>query len=50
MKLSRIHPLNADADGNIRTIRSVYGKCGFDSIFRSTGHGISGVLFVYETE
>lgn len=29
------------------TIRSVYGKCGFDSVFIGTGHGIMGVIEVY---
>lgn len=30
------------------TIRGVYGKCGFDSVFISTGHGITGIIEVYD--
>ena len=30
-----------------RTIRAVYGKCGFDSVFRPTGQGITGIVEVY---
>lgn len=30
------------------TIRGVYGKCGFDSVFICTGHGITGVIEVYD--
>jgi len=30
------------------TIRGVYGKCGFDSVFIGTGHGITGVIEVYD--
>ena len=30
------------------TIRGVYGKCGFDSVFICTGHGITGIIEVYE--
>lgn len=29
------------------TIRGVYGKCGFDSVFIGTGHGITGIIEVY---
>ena len=29
------------------TIRSVYGKCCFDSVFVSTGHGITGIIEIY---
>ena len=29
------------------TIRAVYGKCGFDSVFVQTGHGITGIIEVY---
>lgn len=29
------------------TIRSVYGKCSFDSVFICTGHGITGIIEVY---
>lgn len=32
------------------TIRGVYGKCGFDSVFLNTGHGITGIVEVYEAE
>ena len=50
MKKYRIVGTNLDADGNSRTIRSCYGKCGFDSMFRSTGHGITGVVLIYENK
>lgn len=30
------------------TIRRVYGKCGFDSVFLNTGHGITGIVEVYD--
>ena len=30
------------------TIRAVYGKCGFDSVFVQTGHGITGIIEVYD--
>lgn len=30
------------------TIRGVYGKCGFYSVFIGTGHGIMGVVEVYD--
>ena len=30
--------------GNAKTIRACYGQCGFDSVFRSGGHGITGVM------
>ena len=30
------------------TIRGVYGKCGFDSVFIGTGHGITGIIEVYD--
>ncbi len=50
MKQSRQYGINVDAEGNSRAIRAVYGKCGFESIFLPTGHGITGVKFVYETE
>ena len=29
------------------TIRSVYGKCGFDCVFVSTEHGITGITEIY---
>lgn len=50
MKQSRQYGINVDAEGNSRAIRAVYGKCGFESIFLPTGHGITGVKLVYETE
>lgn len=36
-------------DGNdvSSAIRAVYGKCGFDSVFIKTGHGITGIVEVY---
>ena len=36
-------------DGNdvSSAIRAVYGKCGFDSVFVQTGHGITGIIEVY---
>ena len=43
-------PINIDKDGNAKAIRACYGKCGFDSIFIPTGHGITGIMRVYETE
>lgn len=30
------------------TIRSVYGKCGFESVFLNTGHGVTGIVEVYD--
>ena len=30
------------------TIRSTYGKCGFNSVFINTGHGIIGIVEIYE--
>lgn len=48
--MKRNKPINADIDGNFRSIRACYGKCGFDSIFRTTGHGISGVMMLYEID
>lgn len=32
------------------TIRGVYGKCGGGSVFLNTGHGITGIVEVYESE
>ena len=29
-------------------IRAAYGKCGFDSVFICTGHGITGIIEVYD--
>lgn len=39
--------INTIGQGNSRTIRAVYGKCGFDSVFRPTGQGITGIVEVY---
>lgn len=50
MKHCRLLIINGDANGNTRAIRAVYGKCGFDSIFLPTGHGITGVMVVYECD
>lgn len=32
------------------TIRGVYGQCGGGSVFLNTGHGITGIVEVYESE
>lgn len=32
------------------TIRRVYGQCGGGSVFLNTGHGITGIVEVYEAE
>ena len=36
--------INADSNGNARAIRACYGQCGFDSVFRGGGQGITGVM------
>lgn len=36
--------INADTNGNARAIRACYGQCGFDSVFRGGGQGITGVM------
>ena len=36
--------INTDADGNAKAIRACYGQCGYDSVFRGTGQGITGVM------
>lgn len=36
--------INTDADGNAKAIRACYGQCGYDSVFRCTGQGITGVM------
>ena len=36
--------INTDANGNAKAIRSCYGQCGYDSVFRGTGQGITGVV------
>lgn len=30
------------------TVRSAYGKCGFNSVFINTEHGITGIVEIYE--
>lgn len=35
---------NTDSNGNDKAIRAFYGKCGFDSVFRGGGQGITGVM------
>ena len=35
---------NTDSNGNSKTIRACYGQFGFDSVFRSGGQGITGVI------
>lgn len=44
----RIIFINDDSKGLSRSIRSCYGKCGFMSFLISTGHGITGVVEIYE--
>ena len=36
--------INTDSNGNAKAIRACYGKCGFDSVFRGGGQGITGVM------
>lgn len=36
--------INTDSNGNSKTIRACYGQCGFDSVFRNGGQGITGVM------
>ena len=36
--------INTDSDGNAKAIRACYGQCGFDSVFRGGGQGITGVM------
>ena len=36
--------INTDANGNAKAIRACYGQCGYDSVFRGTGQGITGVM------
>ncbi len=40
--------INTDMGGVSRSIRACYGKCGRTSVFSSTGHGITGVVEIYE--
>ena len=35
---------NPDSNGNVKAIRACYGQCGFDSVFRGGGQGITGVM------
>lgn len=42
--------MNTDSEGCCRSIRSVYGKCGVNCVFISTGYGVTGVCEIYETE
>lgn len=36
--------INTDAEGNAKAIRACYGQCGYDSVFRGTGQGITEVM------
>lgn len=36
--------MNTDSNGNAKAIRASYGQCGFDSVFRGGGQGITGVM------
>lgn len=36
--------INPDSNGNVKAIRACYGQCGFDSVFRGGGQGITGVM------
>ena len=36
--------INTDSNGNAKAIRACYGQCGFDSVLRGGGQGITGVL------
>ena len=36
--------INTDSNGNAKAIRACYGQCGFDSVFRGGGQGITGVM------
>ncbi len=42
--------INADSNGNARAIRACYGQCGFDSVFRGGGQGITGVMEEYNVK
>lgn len=42
--------INTDSDGNAKAIRACYGQCGFDSVFRGGGQGITGVMEEVETK
>ena len=41
---SRAILINTDSNGNAKAIRACYGQCGFDSVFRGGGQGITGVM------
>ena len=36
--------INTDSNGNANAIRACYGQCGFDSVLRGGGQGITGVM------
>ena len=36
--------INADSNVNAKAIRACYGQCGFDSVLRGGGQGITGVM------
>ena len=36
--------INTDSHGNAKAIRACYGQCGFDSVLRGGGQGITGVM------
>ena len=36
--------INTDTSGNAKAPRACYGQCGFDSVFRGGGQGITGVM------
>ena len=36
--------INTDSNGNAKAIRACYGQCGFDSVFRGGGQGMTGVM------
>lgn len=36
--------INTDSNGNAKAIRACYGQCGYDSVFRGGGQGITGVM------
>ena len=36
--------INTDSIGNAKAIRACYGQCGFDSVLRGGGQGITGVM------
>ena len=36
--------INTDSNGNAKAIHACYGQCGFDSVLRGGGQGITGVM------